>query len=189
MLAQGIRKILLLLGVGLLATTVNSQEHASEPMGPPPEPDFSRVQQEMAEKAAVAPLRVTYERRSDEWTAAKLEAIPQTSITVYNAHSKVNETYTGVPVLTLLTQLGFPDKPHGKDYKMYLVAEGADGYSVVYAMAEVIPTIHDATVIVADSINGKPLGPAGPLELVATGEKHPARWVRNLVSIRVETAH
>jgi hypothetical protein len=37
-------------------------------------------------------------------------------------------------------------------------------------------------------VDGKPLGDEGPLKLVATGEKRPARWVRNLVAIRVETA-
>jgi hypothetical protein len=43
-------------------------------------------------------------------------------------------------------------------------------------------------VLVADAMDGKPLGNNGPLQLVATGEKHPARWVRNLVAIRVLTA-
>ena len=107
---------------------------------------------------------------------------------MFDAHSKASETYSGVPVIDLLAPLGFPQEPKGKDYRLYLVAEGADGYAVVYAMAEVIPAVHDATVMVADAMGGKPLGSTGPLQLVATGEKHPARWVRNLVSIRVETA-
>lgn len=72
---------------------------------------------------------------------------------------------------------------------MYLLVRGAEGTEVVYAMAEVIPTVHDATVIVADALNGKPLGSSGPLQLVASGEKQPFRWVKNLVSIRVEIAH
>jgi hypothetical protein len=48
--------------------------------------------------------------------------------------------------------------------------------------------VHDATVIVADTEAGKPLADSGPLKLVATGEKRPARWVRNLVAVRVRTA-
>ena len=40
----------------------------------------------------------------------------------------------------------------------------------------------------ADSENGKPIAEDGPLKLVATREKRPARWVRNLVAVRVLTA-
>jgi hypothetical protein len=43
-------------------------------------------------------------------------------------------------------------------------------------------------VLVADSEDGKPIGADGPLKLVGTGEKHPSRWVRNLVGVRVLTA-
>jgi hypothetical protein len=39
-------------------------------------------------------------------------------------------------------------------------------------------------VIVADIKDGKPLAEDGPLKLVATGETRPARWVRNLVTVR-----
>jgi len=68
------------------------------------------------------------------------------------------------------------------------VAEGIEGYKVVYSIGEVTPDVHDGTVIVADSQDGKPIADDGPLKLVTTGEKRPARWVRNLVSIRVLTA-
>lgn len=178
----------LAVGLGLWMAGAHGQQRPSMPMGPPPEPDTSRIQQEMAAKAAAGPLRVTFDRKSAEWTPEKLAALPHTTITVFNEHSKASETYSGVPLIDLLAPLGVSAKPHGKDFRLYLVAEGADGYAVVYAMAEVIPEVHDATVIVADAMGGKPLGPSGPLQLVATGEKHPARWVRNLVSIRVETA-
>ncbi len=182
------RAIVLTLGLGLWTTGTDGQQRPSMPMGPPPEPDTSRIQQQMAAKAVAGPLRVTFDRKSAEWTPEKLAALPHTTITVFDAHSKASETYSGVPVIDLLAPLGFPQEPKGKDYRLYLVAEGADGYAVVYAMAEVIPAVHDATVMVADAMDGKPLGSTGPLQLVATEEKHPARWVRNLVSIRVETA-
>jgi hypothetical protein len=48
--------------------------------------------------------------------------------------------------------------------------------------------VHDGTVIVADAMDGKAIGDEGPLKLVATGEKHPARWVRNLAAVKVLTA-
>ena len=42
-----------------------------------------------------------------------------------------------------------------------------------------------ATVLVADTEDGKPIAADGPLKLVATRETSPARWVRNLVGVRV----
>ena len=111
--------------------------------------------------------------------------MPQTTVTVYNEHTKANETYTGVPVMDLLAQLGVPVTPHGKDMRLYLVAVGSDNYEAVYSVAEVNPSLHDATAIVADTENGKPLASDGPLKLMDSREKRPARWVRNLVAIRV----
>ena len=134
------------------------------------------------------PLTVQFGDKSAEWTPATLAALPHKTITVYNEHTKANETYAGVPLIDLLTRLGVPDKPCGKDLRLYVVAEGSDGYKVVYSLGEVTPDVHDATVIVADTEAGKPLADSGPLKLVATGEKRPARWVRNLVAVRVRTA-
>lgn len=176
------------IGIGILPARALAQQHPSMPMGPPPEPDTSRVQQEMETRPTAETLHLASGKKVADWTQEKLATLPHTTIAVLNGHSGATETYSGVPLLTLLEPLGFPAKPHGKDFRLYLVAQGADGYAVVYAMAEIIPEVHDATVLVADSMNGKPLGSAGPFQLVSTGEKHPARWVRNLVSIRVETA-
>jgi hypothetical protein len=134
------------------------------------------------------PLKIACGDKSAEWTPATLAALPHKTITVFNEHAKANETYSGVPLIDLLTRLGVPDKPHGKDLRLYLVAEGSDGYEAVYSVAEVNPGVHDATVIVADALEGKPLADDGPLKLVATGEKRPARWVRNLVAVQVLTA-
>lgn len=134
---------------------------------------------------SAGPLKITYGDQSAEWTPATLAALPHTSITVYNEHAKATQTYSGVPLIDLLTRLGVPDKPRGKQFKLYLVAVGSDGYEVVYSLGEVAPDVHDATVLVADSEDGKPIAEDGPFKMVATGEKRPARWVRNLVAIRV----
>jgi hypothetical protein len=90
--------------------------------------------------------------------------------------------------MDLLTRLGVSAKPHGKDLGFYLVAVGSDGYQAVYSLAEVNPDVHDATVIVADTQDGKPITGEGPLKLIATRETHPARWVRNLAGVRVMAA-
>jgi hypothetical protein len=134
------------------------------------------------------PLKISFGGKSAEWTPATLAAIAHKTITLHNEHAKVDQTYTGVPLMDLLTKLGVPDKPHGKDFKLYAIAEGSDGYQVVYSVAEINPDIHDGTVLVADSMDGKPISDNGPLQLVAAGEKRPARWVRNLGAIRILSA-
>jgi len=134
------------------------------------------------------PLKISFGDKSAEWTPAKLAALPHKSVTIYDEHAKACQTYSGVPLIDLLTRLGVPDKPHGKDLRLYLVAEGSDGYEAVYSVAEVNPDVHNTTVIVADSLDGKPIADKGPLQIVATGEKRRARWVYYLVAIRVLTA-
>ena len=134
------------------------------------------------------PLKIVFGDKSSEWTATALAALPHKTITVHNEHTKADEIYSGVPIIDLLTRLGVPSSPRGKDLRLYLVAAGSDGYAVVYSAAEVNPDVHDATVLIADTEDGKPIAADGPLKLVATGEKRPARWVRNLVAIKVAAA-
>jgi hypothetical protein len=134
------------------------------------------------------PLKITFADKSSEWTAATLAALPHKTLTLYNEHVKANQTYSGVELMDLLKPLGVPEKPHGKELRLYLLAEGSDGYQVVYSVAEVTPDVHDGTTMVADAMDGKPIGATGPLQLVTTGEERPARWVHNLVAIRVRTA-
>ncbi len=74
------------------------------------------------------PLKVTFGDKSAEWTPESLAALPHKTVTVHNAHTKADETYSGVALIDLLVRLGVPDKPHGKDLRLYLVAEGSDGY-------------------------------------------------------------
>jgi hypothetical protein len=143
-----------------------------------------------AAKASIpaGPLKITFADKSAQWTPATLATLPHKTITVYNEHVKASQTYSGVELIDLLKPLGVAEKPHGKEFRLYLVAEGSDGYQVVYSIGEVTPDVHDGTVLIADTLDGKAIGDTGPLQLVLTGEKRPARWVHNLVAIRVKTA-
>jgi hypothetical protein len=134
------------------------------------------------------PLEIKFGDKTATWTPATLAPLPHTTATVHNEHTKADETYSGVPLMELLTRLGVSDQPHGKYLRFYLAAIGSDGYETVYSIGEVNPNVHDAAVIVADTENGKPLIGDGPLKLVDTRDKHPARWVRNLVAIKVQVA-
>jgi hypothetical protein len=187
------RKIVLMVALGFAVPLLKAQPDTGPngmPFRPPPPPDTTRNRQQadQARDANIAPLKITYGKKFAEWTGPKLAELPHDTITVHNEHTKADETYSGVPLMELLARLGVPQKPKGKDFRLYLVAEGSDGYKVVYSIGEVSPDVHDGTVLLADSVDGKPIGDSGQLQLVCTGEKHPARWVHNVVSIRVMTA-
>jgi len=154
------------------------------------EPDHGMAMGKETTKPAVpsGPLKISFGDKSAEWTAATLAVLPHKTVTLYNEHAKATQTYSGVELIDLLKPLGVAEKPHGKDLALYVIAAGSDGYQVTYSIGEVTPDVHDGTVLVADSMDSKPLGATGPLQLVSTREKRPARWVRNLVAIRVRAA-
>jgi hypothetical protein len=133
-------------------------------------------------------LTITFGDKTATWSPETFAALPHVSLTAFNEHAKANQTYSGVPLMALLKPLGVPDKPHGKDLRLCLLAEGADGYGVVFAVAEVNPDVHLGTAIVADAMDGQPLAGDGAFKLVLDGEKRPARWVRNLATIKVKSA-
>jgi hypothetical protein len=117
----------------------------------------------------------------------EFSALPHKTVSVFNSQSKANEKYSGVPLTDLLAKVGVPlgEKVKGKLFLTGVVAEGTDNYDVLYALAEVDPTIHAGDVIVADSVDGHKLEKDGQFKMVSTEEKRPARWVRNLTSIAV----
>lgn len=163
-----------------MALPLQSQTQPVQPVQ-----DMGSMRQSEHAPSPASSLKIAVGAQSATFTPQQLAALPHTTITVYNGHAKVKQTYSGVPLISLLTPLGITDKPRGKALRQYIEAIGSDGYMVVYSIGEIAPDIRDGTVIVADTLDGKPLTETGPFQLVATGEKHPARWVRNLVAIRV----
>ena len=164
-------KMIIVLAVALRAPIALPQAKGSPAANPPNSlvltaPDYSPV--------ALSP--------------ADFHASPHVSITVHNGHSDANETYSGVPLATLLEKVGVPTgkELRGGALASYLVATGSDGYAVVLSLAEIDPSFHPGQVLVADTRDGQPLGRNGPFQLIVSEDKRPARWVRNLVSIRLQ---
>ncbi len=133
-------------------------------------------------------LRISFAGKTTDWKLADLAALPHQTVTLPNAHTKTDQTFAGVPLMDLLLKAGVPAKLHGKDLALYVAAVGSDGFIAVLSMAEVHPDVHLSTVLVADQLDGKPMTTQGPLMLVVAGETRPARWVRNLVQVKVERA-
>ena len=124
-------------------------------------------------------------------TIADLKAMPRKTLTVVNSHEKKTEKYEGVAIEEMLRKSGAPqgDALRGPAMATYVLAEAADGYRVVFSLAELDAGIADSEIIVADTMDGAPLGDKlGPFRLVAPHEKRPARWVRMLRSITVVRA-
>lgn len=162
------------LAIFLIATAAAS---AQQPASSPPE-------------VAPAVLTIQSGTKTEAIPAEAFAKLPHKTLTVFNAHSKMSETYSGVPLAALLAMIDAPmgSQLHGKALATYIVAQGSDGYRAVYSLAEVDPAFHSGEVIVADTLGGKPLGKDGPYKLVNSEDKRPARWVRNLVLITVTTA-
>jgi hypothetical protein len=133
-------------------------------------------------------LVLTMDGKATPLSVADLSAMPQTTITVHNEHTKTDETYSGVLLAEVLAKYGLPiDKTtHQKMLRSYLIAEGTDKYWVLYSVTEIEGSEHNGTVIVATSMGGKPLGEEGQLKLVDSEDKKPQRWVRNLSAITVK---
>ncbi len=135
-------------------------------------------------------LTLTVDGKATTLTVAELQAMPQTTITVHNEHTKMDETYSGVLLGDLLAKYGLPvsQETHRKMLRSYLTAEGTDKYWVLYSVTEVESSEHNGAVIVATSMGGKSLGEDGQLKLIDSGDKKPQRWVRNLSAITVKSA-
>jgi hypothetical protein len=135
-------------------------------------------------------LILTVAGKTTTLTPADLKAMPQKTVKVHNEHTKMDETYTGVPLGDLLAKAGFKveQSTHRTMLRSYIKAEGTDKYWVLYSLTEVEGSEHDGDVLVATSMDGKGLGADGELKLISTGDKKPQRWVRNLTAITVVSA-
>jgi len=81
-------------------------------------------------------------------------------------------------------QLG--DALRGPRMTEVLVAGAADGYRVAFALAEVDPAFAVREIILADKRDGKPLdAKEGPFRIVASGDKRAARWVRQVIELKL----
>ena len=149
-----------------------------------------------AQQPATAPVEDSLTLTADPSHApvvlspADFHALPHVTITVHNGHTNAAETYSGVPLDTLLAKVSAPlgKELRGAAMTSYVIATGSDGYSVVLSLAEVDPSFHAGQVLVADTRDGKPLGNYGPFQLIVSDDKRPARWVHNLDSIALQKA-
>ncbi len=129
---------------------------------------------------------VTADGHSTTLTAAQIAALPHVTSNVHD--HDVPTQFEGVPLSALLSTAGVQlgDKLRGARMTEALLVEAADGYRVVFALAEVDPAFATREIILADKRDGKTLdAKEGPLRIVAPGDKRPARWVRQVTTLRI----
>ena len=117
-----------------------------------------------------------------------LRQMPRKTLKVMNPHEKKEETYEGVLLTEILKRAGVLQgaQLRGAAMSTFVQADAADGYRVIFSLAELDPDFQDSDVIVADTMDGKPLDDkTGPLRLVVPHDKRPARWIRMLQSLTV----
>jgi hypothetical protein len=69
------------------------------------------------------------------------------------------------------------------------LVEAGDAYKVAFALSEVDPAFATREIILADKRDGKPLDAReGPLRIVAPGDKRPARWIRQVIILKIVSA-
>ena len=67
-----------------------------------------------------------------------------------------------------------------------VVVRAADGYTVVFGLAELDPGVRTNRIILADTVDGAPLtAEDGPFRLVAEGDVRPARSVRQVSAFQI----
>lgn len=118
--------------------------------------------------------------------AGDLKTMPRTKVESTEEGRTV--VYEGVLVSEILKRAGAPQgaELRGNALASYVVAAATDGYQVVYSLAELDPGFSGNSVIVADTIDGKPLfAYQGPFRIVSPKDTRPARSVRMLESLSV----
>jgi hypothetical protein len=122
-------------------------------------------------------------------TAAQIANLPHVTLDVRD-HDKPAQ-FEGVPLAALLSMAGIRlgEALRGPRMSEALLVEAADGYRVVFALAEIDPAFATREIILADKRDGKPLDAGGgAFRIVAPGDKRPARWVRQVIAFKVSTA-
>jgi len=87
-------------------------------------------------------------------------------------------SYSGIPVQRLLELAGVTtgNDLRGENLAKYLLVKCADGYEIVFSLAEIDNSFTDRIALLADAYEDKPIaGEKGPFQLAVPGEKKPAR--------------
>jgi len=123
-------------------------------------------------------------------SVAQVAAMPHINVTMNDRDGKPH-TYSGVSIQAILDSAGVTTgrQLRGENLSKYMLLKCADGYEVLFSLAELDSSFTDRKAIIADAEEGAPL-PAGkgPFRMVLEGEKKPARDCFQVTDIIIKFA-
>jgi DMSO/TMAO reductase YedYZ molybdopterin-dependent catalytic subunit len=143
------------------------------------------------EKTALPVVKVSGEVTTPLTLSATDFAKMKRSTVMMKDRDGKEHAYTGVSIQEILEQAGVTTgkQLRGENLTKYLLVKCADGYEVLFSLAELDSSFTDRTVILADTIEGKSLPmDKGPFRLIVPGEKKPARSSFQVTEIIIKFA-
>lgn len=123
-------------------------------------------------------------------TAEVLARLPtiRSEVSFNTEHGPRHATFEGPLLWTVLSRAGAVDPARPRDAVGESVSvTGSDGYAALLALGEIAPDFEGKQVILAERMDGKPLG-AHHLRVVVPGDRFGGRSVRDIVRITVSAA-
>jgi len=126
-----------------------------------------------------------------KYDLAALKVLKTTEVTVQTQGQNgqtTTTTYGGVLLNDLLNSAGIQINKQSKNDILHkgIIAVGSDGYSALVVGGEISPKFADNQILVALTMDGKPLGDSdGFARLVVPGDSAAGRFVSNLVELQV----
>ncbi|HTE33188.1 MAG TPA: molybdopterin-dependent oxidoreductase [Chryseolinea sp.] len=120
-------------------------------------------------------------------TLHDLSKLKQTEVKAKDKDGK-EHSFKGVRLVDILDSAGVSlgKELRGKNLTKYILIKAVDGYEVIFSLPEVDPEFTGQTIILAYQVDGNPLPKGeGPFRIVAPNDKRPARWIRELTTIKV----
>jgi len=109
------------------------------------------------------------------------------TVVVHKDKDGKDHTYSGVILAEILQKAGV--SMNKESLTKYLLVDASDGYKVIFALAELDKNFTDRIIILADTVDGKPLAKGeGPFKIIVQDEKKAARCVRQVTSLKVLSA-
>jgi len=88
--------------------------------------------------------------------------------------------FSGVPLRTLLDKAGI-----AHDTNTVFLISAADGYRCLFSYGEVYMNLLGERIIIADTLDNRPLDKGGKFEFVAPDEPSSGRWIKSVSKIEV----
>ena len=140
-----------------------------------------------AEPEPAAPALSVVVRGQPPLSLALSELKARDAVTVrVQDDSGTSARYTGISLSGLLASAGveFGKSIRGERLTDYVVVTAADGYRVLFSLAEIDSMFREKVILLCFAKDDSPLpDQEGPLRLVIPDENRRARWVRQVIKI------